>query len=224
MRLLPFGSFLVLVPVLLSAAACDGDVTRNPSPDEASAGQESGGTHSAGSSTGGSKPAGGSGAGGSTAEAGEPAVSEGGAGGQPSGGEAGAGGADSSEECGDPTGLSILGDYVDPNGERWWLRDSGKAVTLVHVPAGAPRVSKPPALWQVVQACSGSSVLLLQSPNGTYTRLDYLAGAKSLTFCLASSSVATLPLAAVLPAADRVNTIDSGCNAGPWTRVVKGEK
>jgi hypothetical protein len=118
----------------------------------------------------------------------------------------------------------MLGDYADPNGERWWLRDSGKAVTLVHVPAGPPKAGKPPALWQVVQACRESSVLILQSPSGAYTRLDYLAGPKSLTFCLASQSVATSALAAALPAADRVNTIDSGCNAGPWTRVVKGEQ
>jgi hypothetical protein len=74
-----------------------------------------------------------------------------------------------------------------------------------------------------VQAC-GSSALLLKTPSATYTRLDYVAGKKSLTVCLASATVSSLALAGELRAADSTNTIDSGCNAGPWTRVVKEEQ
>lgn len=162
--------------------------------------------------------------GGNTPQAGEASEIEGGAAGQSSGGDAAAGGVDSSENCGEVRGISMLGDYVDPNGDRWWLRDSGKATTLVHVPAGKPTNGKPPSLWQVLQVCRESSALLLETPSGTFTRLDYVAGAKSLTLCLASSTVAALKVAAELPAADRANTIDSGCNGGPWLRVVKEEK
>jgi len=156
--------------------------------------------------------------GGASADAGE---SSGGSAGTPDAGGAGGDGP-VIETCMAPTSLPILGDYVEPDGDLLWLRDSGQAVTLTRVTPGKPSPSKLPSLWQVVGLCSDTSTLLLKDTAAMYTRLDFLKGAASLTVCLATETAGTPALAAAIPPADRANTIDSGCNGGPWTRVVKG--
>lgn len=143
-------------------------------------------------------------------------------GGGATGGAGGSGGAGGGEACWEPTSLSILGDYVEPNGDELWLRNSGKAVTLTRVAAGKPSFARLPSLWQVARVCADDSALLLKTPTGSFTRLDYLKGASSLTVCLANVTATTLELAAALRPANRMNTIDAGCNDGPWTRLQKG--
>jgi hypothetical protein len=93
---------------------------------------------------------------------------------------------------------------------------------LTRVPSGVPSPAKLPSLWQVARVCADDSALLLKTVAGSFTRLDYLKGASSLTLCLANDTAASLELAAALTPADRTNTIDAGCNGEPWTRVTKG--
>ena len=214
----------VLAPLALQASACGS--TENKKHDSGSGGS-AGTTSQAGNASGGSKSRGGDGpSAGATSNGGDaPSPDEnGGFGGETGGSGAQAGAGDGGTEtraCGAPTSLPIVGDYAEPNGDELWLRDSGKAVTLTRLPAGKPSSAKPPVLWQVVQACSADSVLLLQDAAGNFTRLDYLKGAASLTVCVASESTSTLEKAWALPAADRSNTIDSGCGDAAWTRFAK---
>jgi hypothetical protein len=159
---------------------------------------------------------------GGTDVGGEGGLAEAGASGEA--GEAGIGGAPVDDEgCAEPTGLSILGDYVETNGDELWLRDSGKAVTLTRVPAGKPAAARLPSLWRVARACSAESFLVLEGA-ASFTRLDYIAGPRSLTVCLASETASSAEAATQLPAPDRMNTIDAGCNSGPWVRVMRGER
>jgi hypothetical protein len=248
MRRSGFGSLVLFTSVTCSVAACGETSARHKSTPHAIAGDggaEVGGSASGGSATlagggtavteGGSATAGAASGGDTSAEggadtarggeagAGEAPGGEAGAGGgEAGGGEAGAGGAPSHETCSTPVGLSFLGNYLDAAGNQLWLRDSGKAVTVTRVPVGKPVAATPPALWQVVQACADDAALLLKTPAGAFTRLDYLQGTSSLTVCIAGETAATLELALALPAASRVNTIDSGCNGQPWNRFAKG--
>jgi len=145
-------------------------------------------------------------------------------GGAPSegGAESGAAGGSAPEEpsCGAPEFLRFLGTYVAPNGDGLWLRDSGKAVTIARVPAGRPEPTKPPRLWQVVSHCPDRSSLVLKTPAGEFTRLDYVEGASTLTVCIDDRTVTSVEEAERLSPADRRNTIDDGCNRGPWMHVV----
>ena len=217
MRQIRFGWPLLVIPLALSASACaDTEKRRHDSP----AGDDSGGAATVGgNASGGSRPA---------SRGGEPATQsggEGGSAGEPGAAESGAAGeagAPQNSGCEAPTSLSIVGDYTAPNGDELWLRDSGKAVTLTRVPAGTPASARPPALWQVVRACP-ESALLLKDAAGSFTRLDYVKGATSLTACLSRHVLDTVEQAERLPPADRANTIDAGCNDGPWTRFAKGE-
>lgn len=160
---------------------------------------------------------------GETSGGGGAVAGEGGSAEEPAaGGSGGEGGADGAEQCGPPTSLAILGDYTEPSGRKLWLRDSGKAVTLTRVTPGKPTSAQLPSLWRVTSACSESSALVLEAADGSFTRLDYLAGAASLTLCFAAETATSAELAATLLPADRSNTIDAGCNGGPWTRAVKG--
>jgi hypothetical protein len=150
----------------------------------------------------------------------------GGSGGADLGGSAGAhvggSGGGGTATCEPPTGLRALGDYSAPGGEELWLRDSGKAVTMTRVPAGKPIAGKLPALWQVVENCAPGSFLVLRGAAGGFQRFDYIESSSALTACLSAASAATSAQARELPPADRTNTIDDGCNGGPWTRFAKG--
>lgn len=224
---------VLLVPVALSAMAC-ADTTDNKNkgtarPQAGASGDDlvngAGASTSRGGSDNGPNEAGGSSSSGgavaSNGEAGSRAdVGSGGEAG--STGDGGAGGDSSSPACVAPTTLPILGDYVAQNGDELWLRDSGKAVTLTRVAPGKPSAAKLPSLWQVMSVCGAESALVLRNAAGRFARLDYVKGGSSLTVCFSSKTADSAELAAEIPAADRANTIDAGCNGGPWTRVVKG--
>lgn len=235
MRSSRFGWLVVIAATALSASACGDTEDKKKSPAHPQA--DSGGTRAGDGGTGGRAPSAGNGAGGNQARGGsEPsagssagALSDGGANadaGATFDGGADAGGAGGESPVGDgcvaPNALSILGDYIEPNGDELWLRDSGKAVTLTRVTPGKPSPTKLPALWQAVRICESESALVLKNVEGAYTRLDFIKGTSSLTVCLAMGTAATPEAAVGLAGADRANTIDSGCNGGPWSRAVKG--
>jgi hypothetical protein len=62
---------------------------------------------------------------------------------------------------------------------------------------------------------------LVEDAAGHFARLDYLPGASSLTVCLGSRTAASLVEARELAPADAGNTIDTGCDGGPWTRFTR---
>lgn len=220
-----FGWLMLVAPMALSAAAC-GSTERRKGSDEAtngSAGRDAGKPSTGGTTAEGIGGRGGSQNAGNSAGAGSDAGGAGGAGAVSEGGAGGEGGASVVvENCTAPSSLAILGDYVEPNGDQFWLRDSGNALTLTRVTPGKPSAAKLPSLWQVVSACAEPPALVLRASTGAFTRLDYLQGATSLTVCLAANTAATAEQAEAIVPPGRTNTIDAGCNGGPWTRVVKG--